>query len=80
MSPYRSGMAGTSYDISNSLQKNSMIRHSEERSDEESLFLLAIIQERFLAEFIPAPAGARNDGVRDLFPRPAKAKLAAKEE
>jgi hypothetical protein len=26
-----------------------MIRHSEERSDEESLFLLAIIQEGFLA-------------------------------
>jgi hypothetical protein len=67
MSPYRPGVAGTSYDISNSLQKNSMIRHSEERSDEESLFLLAIIREEFLAEFIQAPAGARNGGVRCLF-------------
>jgi hypothetical protein len=26
-----------------------MIRHSEERSDEESLFLLSIVQEGFLA-------------------------------
>jgi hypothetical protein len=33
----------------NRLLKNFMIRHSEERSDEESLFLLAIIQEGFLA-------------------------------
>jgi hypothetical protein len=32
-----------------SLRKNSVIRHSEERSDEESLFLLAKIQEGFLA-------------------------------
>jgi hypothetical protein len=31
------------------LRKNSAIRHSEERSDEESLFLLAEIQEGFLA-------------------------------
>jgi hypothetical protein len=32
-----------------SLRKKSMMRHSEERSDEESLILLATIQEGFLA-------------------------------
>ena len=32
----------------NSLRKKTMVRHSEERSYEESLFLLAAIQEGFL--------------------------------
>ena len=47
--------AGSELQRLNSLRENSMVRHSEERSDEESLILLAIIQEGFLAEFTPAP-------------------------
>ena len=44
----------------NSLRKNSVIRHSEERSDEESLFLPAK-NSRGIPRF------ARNDGLGAFF-------------
>ena len=42
----------------NSLQKNPMIRHSEERRDEEFLFFLAVNQEGFLASLGMTALGA----------------------
>jgi hypothetical protein len=46
-----------------------MMRHSEERSDEESLFLLVLTQERFLASLGMTALGPFSTTYKNLVPR-----------